>query len=290
VTRPLHEQDPTGRFSDRAADYVKHRPSYPAAAIDTILGGLSPGGAGSQPSGTGFQWAHTPSTPVAADIGAGTGISARLLAQRGLHVFAVEPNEAMREAGRRADAAPGAHDQSRGEITWLDGTAESTGLPESSVDLVLCAQSYHWFEPAAACREFGRILRPGGRLALMWNDADESDPVSRGYYDLVREASEGAGPTSHQRVAKAPRVEPPFRQDDLRRLRFRNEQRLDAYGLIGRAMSASYVPKTGEKAERLIAGLRELHARHAEPDGRVAMVYEVHLYIVDCETGTRIHS
>lgn len=68
------------RFSDRAADYVKYRPSYPAAAIDKILVGLS-----------------SISQLVAADIGAGTGISSRLLAERGVKVLAIEPNAAMRQ-------------------------------------------------------------------------------------------------------------------------------------------------------------------------------------------------
>jgi 2-polyprenyl-3-methyl-5-hydroxy-6-metoxy-1,4-benzoquinol methylase len=77
----LHTLNPLDRFSDRAADYVKYRPSYPMAAIDIILEGLG----------------QTPL--VAADIGAGTGISSRLLADRGVRVLAIDPNAAMRAAG-----------------------------------------------------------------------------------------------------------------------------------------------------------------------------------------------
>ncbi|WP_295618085.1 hypothetical protein [Chamaesiphon sp. GL140_3_metabinner_50] len=76
----LYTLNPLNRFSDRAADYVKYRPSYPAAVIDTILDGLDA------------------AMLVAADIGAGTGISARLLAERGVRVFAIEPNAAMSAA------------------------------------------------------------------------------------------------------------------------------------------------------------------------------------------------
>lgn len=269
MSERLHEENPTGRFSDRAADYVKYRPSYPAEAIDAILKGLNPGGTGRQPNRDG-------AFLVAADIGAGTGISTKLLADRGVRVIAIEPNAGMREAG-----AQYVSQQQGGGVEWRDGTAEATGLGDGSVDLVLCAQSYHWFEPVAACREFGRVLRPGGRLALMWNDADESEPVSRGYYDLVRAASAGVGPTSHQTVAKDPHVEAPFADAQLRRLHFRNEQRLDEDGLIGRAMSASYVPKVGEPAERLVEGLRRLHAEHAGEDGCVGLVYGVWVYL--CE-------
>lgn len=73
--------NPLSRFSDRAADYAKHRPSYPTPAIDAILEGFG-----------------EPPQLVAADIGAGTGISSRLLAERGVRVIAIEPNAAMREA------------------------------------------------------------------------------------------------------------------------------------------------------------------------------------------------
>ncbi|MDQ7012572.1 MAG: class I SAM-dependent methyltransferase [Planctomycetota bacterium] len=278
MSERLHKSNPIGRFSDRAADYVKYRPSYPPEAIDAVLEGLTPsrGGTFRGPSrGAGFQPVRESRALQAADVGAGTGISAKLLAERGVEVFAIEPNTEMRNAGEKVPSP----NKEGGRVTWRDGTAEATGLADASVDLVLCAQSYHWFEPVAACLEFGRVLRPGGRLALMWNDADESDPVAKGYYDLVRASSEGVGPTSHQTVAKEPRVEPPFAMSAMRRLRFRHEQRLDAEGLVGRAMSASYVPRTGEKAERLVEGLRRLHAEYVGADGCVGLVYGVWVYL-----------
>ncbi len=319
MTEPLHENNPTGRFSDRAADYVKYRPGYPPEAIDAVLEGLNPSRGGTL---------RPPRTAelFAADVGAGTGISARLLAERGVNVFAIEPNAEMRQTGEQVcvsnkdrptnsrhrgdglsssrhlggglssprtddatsglESPPSSHRLEGGCVTWHHGTAEATGLADASVDLVLCAQSYHWFEPVAACLEFGRVLRPGGRLALMWNDADERDPVAKGYYDLVRAASEGGGPTSHQTVAREPRVEPPFAMSAMRRLRFRHEHRLDAEGLVGRAMSASYVPRTGEQAERLVEGLRRLHAEHVGADGRVGLVYGVWVYVFEQSQAT----
>ena len=262
------------RFDDRADDYVRYRPTYPPEAIDAVLQG-SDGCRGltslrgrprpfvafeDSDHGT-----HDPEELVAADVGAGTGISARLLANCGVHVYAVEPNAAMRD---RAEP----HDR----VEWRDGTGEATGLPDASVDLVLCAQAYHWFDPEAACREFGRILRPGGRLALMWNDGDEATPVARAYYDAVRAVATD-GTLSHKTVAAKPRVCAPF--GEPRVLKFRHAQRLDADGLIGRAMSASYVPKEGEQAEWLRSRLREIHAEHAE-DGVVSLWYDVWVYAV----------
>src|SRR5262245_47354984 len=134
-------RDSVERFSDRADDYVRYRPGYPAEAISAILDGLG-----------------SSEHVRAADVGAGTGISARLLGDRGVHGIAVEPGEEMRRAA-----------SSHPRVQWTGGTAEATGLQSASVDLVLCAQSFHWFRPFPALTEFTRILRPGGRLALMWN-------------------------------------------------------------------------------------------------------------------------
>ncbi len=223
------------------------------------------------------------STLVAADIGAGTGIMTRPLAERGVRVHAIEPNTAMRTAGERFladgwDRLPAGREQGSGEIIWHDATAEATALPNASIDLVVCAQSYHWFEPTRACAEFVRILKRPGRLALIWNDGDESTPVARRYYDLVRAAST-EGTTAHQDAAHAPTVAAPF--TDLREQHFRHVHELDLDGLIRRAMSASYVPKAGPAAERLIEGLRELHAEHADAVGRVGFVYDVWLWTAD---------
>jgi len=305
---------PTTRFSDRAEDYVKYRPSYPPEAIDAILAFLTPedsasaqptqaspppsppggrassprspslGGRATTPGGRASSPRSSSYPPLkAADVGAGPGISARLLADRGLHVYAIEPNAAMRQAGARAATvrertSPAAHPQSPpASITWIDAPAEATTLPDASVDLVLCAQAYHWFEGPDACREFARILKPRGALALLWNDGDESTPVARGYYDLIRRHQLGEGPTTHQRMANDPVIHPPF--PSARKLHFRNVQRLDADGLVGRAMSASYVSRSGPAAEALVTGLRRLHAEHADDQGLVSLEYDVWLYL-----------
>jgi SAM-dependent methyltransferase len=156
------EQAPTERFSSRASDYVKFRPSYPAPAIDYVLDGLGP-----------------PSEIVCADIGAGTGISSRLIADRGVRVIAIEPNKAMRESAE-------AHKL----VEFRDGTAERTGLANASVQLVVCAQAFHWFDQAKALAEFHRVLVPSGRIALVWNDRDNADALTRSYNDAVLLASQ----------------------------------------------------------------------------------------------------
>jgi SAM-dependent methyltransferase len=241
-------QDTVARFDDRAGDYVRYRPGYPSAAIDAILEGLG-----------------EPSRLIAADVGAGTGISARLLADRGVDVIAVEPGERMRTA---ADAHP--------RVRWVAGRADATGLRSASVNQVLCAQAFHWFQTIAAARELGRILRSGGRLAIMWNRRSRTDPFTAGY----RQAIADVGGESAHETAPFDRavIDSTGLFSPLERLAFPNAQRLDFDGLLGRARSASYVPKTGKAGERLVALLRDLHARHADTNGIVTLVYETELF------------
>src|SRR6186713_2954420 len=109
----MPEQNTVGRFSDRVEDYVKYRPSYPPDAVSAVLDGVGP-----------------PEHLVAADVGAGTGISARLLGDRGVWVVAVEPGEEMRAAA-----------ESHPRVSWIAGKAEALGLQSETCGLVICAQS-----------------------------------------------------------------------------------------------------------------------------------------------------
>jgi SAM-dependent methyltransferase len=246
----LSSLNPTGRFSDRADDYVKYRPDYPTAAFDAIIDGLG-----------------DPRERVAADVGAGTGISARLLADRGMRVIAVEPNAAMR-------AAASAHLR----VEWREGSAEATGLAPTSVDLVVCAQAFHWFRPQEAVAEFRRILRPSGRLALMWNMRDDCDECTRGYTEAIRAVTSGH-PAEHRELEPPGVVEAGGFFAPPRLLTFEHVQRLDRAGLVGRATSASYVPKDAAALATLERLLTELHARCCAADGLVSLRYRTDVYL-----------
>jgi SAM-dependent methyltransferase len=136
-------------FSAGADAYARGRPSYPAAALDHIVGefGLGPG-------------------RRVLDLGAGTGIFTALLVETGAEVVAVEPVAEMR--AKLHEALPA--------VTTLDGTSEAIPLGDRSVDAVTCAQSFHWFDPMRAVPEIIRVLRPAGGLALVWNQRDEQVP------------------------------------------------------------------------------------------------------------------
>lgn len=246
---PLYTLDPLTRFSDRASDYVKYRPSYPAEAIDTLLSGL-------------------PAEVTIADIGAGTGISSRLLGDRGFSVIAIEPNQAMREA---AEPHP--------NVTYQQATAEHTELPNHSVDLVTCFQAFHWFEPEATLREFHRVLKPAGRVALVWNKRDDSDEFTHAYSELLKHAS-NKHPALDRLVAAQPLfVHPQF--CNARKLIVPSEQALDLPGLWGTTNSRSYVPRTGAANRQLLKELEFLYQRHADPNGLVYMKYETQVIIAE---------
>ncbi len=245
----LRGMDPTGRFSDRASDYVRHRPDYPAIAFDAMLEGLG-----------------APESLLAADVGAGTGISTRPLAERGVRVVAIEPNAAMRAA-----AEPHAN------VAWRDGSAEATGLPDACVDLVLCAQAFHWFRQAEALAEFRRVLRSGGRFALMWNVRDDSDALTREYIEAIHATN---GVHASERIPFDPAT-----SDQVGGFgpvgfhAFPHEQALDRDGLLGRATSSSYVSREPAKLEALTRLLHEAFERHRDARGLVTMRYVTEVWM-----------
>ncbi len=130
-----------GDFTGLAKDYAMSRPDYSSTVLRALL-------------------SHTGAQNVL-DVGAGTGIWTRMVAEAGLGCQAVEPCEAMREEGKAHTADLG--------VSWHAGSAEETGLEDGMVDWVTMASSFHWTDPGKSLPEFHRILKPGGSLTVLWN-------------------------------------------------------------------------------------------------------------------------
>lgn len=246
---------PTLRFSNRVADYVRYRPDYPAALIDGLRtrGLLRP-------------------DAVWADVGAGTGIWTRQLAPLVQTVLAVEPNDDMRAAAATflADLT---------NVRLSGGAAEATGLPDACCDVVTAAQAFHWFDRAAFARECLRILRPGGRVLLVWNEREtDTTPFLRGYEQLLQDHASDYREVNHQNITPS-QFAAFFDDAGYELIEHPHVQHFDHEGLAGRLLSSSYVPAAGHpRHPAMMAALRACFDAHAE-HGRVAFAYTTRAYV-----------
>lgn len=247
--------DATQRFSSRVDNYVKYRPGYPLEVVTTLQ----------------RAYGLAPSAKVA-DIGSGTGILTELLLRAGHTVYAVEPNREMRAAAERLLAPyPAVH--------HVAATAEATSLPDQSVDLVTVGQAFHWFDRPRARAEFARILRPGGWVALVWNDRDTaSTPFLVAYENLLKRYATDYSQIDHKQITDAVLAEffapQPFRRHD-----FANRQDFDYAGIEGRLLSSSYAPEAGHPDHApMLAELRRIFDTHQQ-EGQVAFLYATTLFV-----------
>jgi SAM-dependent methyltransferase len=247
-------RDPVARFSDRAEDYVKYRPHYSPEVVRALQ------------QACGLLPQH-----LIADVGCGTGLTAKIFLENGNRVVGVEPNRAMRVAGQNYLADhPG--------FSMVDGSAEATGLADASADFVVAGQAFHWFRPADTRVEFARIVKPQGWVVLVWHDRDlESTPFLRAYEDFVRRHSTDYEQVSHKYLATYDALQQFFAPDEMKLIRQHNRQQLDFDGLRGRLLSSSYVPKAGEKHDAMMLEVPRLFSSHAD-NGHVRLEYDTKIY------------
>jgi SAM-dependent methyltransferase len=228
-------------FARSAEAYEEGRPGYPPAALEPL--GLAPG-------------------MTVLDLAAGTGKLTRALAAGEATVIAVEPVAEMRAA------LPDS-------VTALDGTAEAIPLEDGSVDLVTVAQAFHWFDGPAALAEIHRVLRPGGRLAIVWNRRVEHDPVNAAIEELIEPYRRGT-PT-HRGDAWRGAFDRTTLFGPLEEHVYANEQVLDSDGLAARICSISFIAQLPEPERAgLLARTRDLTA-----DGPVTVRYRTEVHLAD---------
>jgi SAM-dependent methyltransferase len=248
--------DSKKRFSSRVSDYVKYRPDYPRR----ILGILH------ETIGLSSDWRI-------ADVGCGTGISCRMFLENGNEVFGVEPNDDMRLAAEREfESQPRFHP--------VSGSAEATGLPDGSVDLVVAAQAFHWFDRHAIAREWRRILRaaPGGFVLVMWNTRLTNGDFAREYDRLLLQHGTDYQQVAHRTPISAAELGQLFGAP-FERVVVPNQQTFGWDDLCGRVRSSSYTPLPGQSGhDELFAGLKELFDR-CNTSGLVRFEYETELFL-----------
>ena len=234
------------RFTGKSGIYQKYRPDYAPEALRYLHEnlGIGPGA-------------------VVADIGSGTGIFTRQLLLLGAEVFAVEPNPDMRaEAEHQLAAFPVFHS--------IAGRDSDTTLPDQSVDLVSAAQAFHWFEPDAFRQECQRILKPHGKVLLVWNQRDRTDPVNQTSKAIFAEycpdfkGFSGGISLVDARIAKL------FSQG-YELLQFQYPIFYTREGYIGRCLSASYaILPDNPRFEDFVAALGQVFDRF-EQDGKLLL-------------------
>jgi SAM-dependent methyltransferase len=241
--------EPTERFTNRVSDYVAARPSYPPELLQALAA----------------DWGLRPET-VVADVGSGTGILTRLFLAGGNLVVGVEPNAAMRVAAEEALAR-------EPRFRSVAGSAEATTLPGASVDAIVAGQAFHWFDPAPTRAEWRRILRPGGWVALIWNERRAGGTAfAEGYERLL--ATYGTDYTAVRHRNIDPAAIAAFLGAPPRRYAFVNRQHLDREGLRARLRSSSYTPAPGHPSHApMLAALDELFDAH-QSDGYVTVEYD----------------
>jgi SAM-dependent methyltransferase len=225
----MNSQDRANSFGAAADLYDDIRPTYPAAAVRWSLGDAALTGAKPR---------------LVVDLGAGTGLLTRAIRSvTDATVAPVEPDPLMR--ARLAERTP--------EVTPLAGTAESIPFADGTVDAVLAGQAYHWFDREKAHAEIGRVVRPSGTFAPIWNIRDESVDWVAEYTRIV----EAERASDHGGRMTNPDFGPQF--GPVATATFRHSVTMNAGGLLALLASRSYyLTASPQRRDQLAANVRAL--------------------------------
>jgi len=246
--------EPTERFSDRVADYQNYRPSYPPEVVDTLISEC-----------------NLNSRSTIADIGSGTGIFTRLLLDKNFHVVGVEPNQSMRGAAEQQLS-------NYRKFTSTEGQSEHTDLADHSIDLITAAQAFHWFKGDETRQEFIRVLKPGGQVALIWNQRKLEQPFQKEYDAMLRKYAADYNSVNHMNISYE-NIAGFFSPNKVLTFEFGNTQVFDLVGFLGRMQSSSYTPKSNTSEHGILMRAAENLFNSYECDGVITFEYVTRLYL-----------
>jgi len=251
--------DAKQRFSNRAEDYARYRPGYPREILQLM----------------GKRCRFSPEH-VIADIGCGTGLLSQIFLENGNRVFGVEPNLEMRAAGEEfLKHYP--------RFRSVAGSAEATTLPDDSIDFIVAAQAFHWFDLVPTRTEFQRILKTGGRVVIIWNERLlEETAFLRDYEALLRQFGTDYARV-HESYPRPVQMLEFFGKNELTSHTLSNNQDFDFDGLCGRLRSSSYAPSPDQpQFVPMIEALRRIFDAH-QVHGKVRMEYRTRMYTANLD-------
>ena len=239
----------TTRFSNKVENYIKYRPHYPIEVIDYLKSENI-----------------LKKDSVIADIGSGTGISAEMFLKNGNTVYGVEPNKEMREAAECLLS-------NYKNFISVNGTAEVTSLGIHSIDLIVAAQAFHWFDFDKTKAQFKRILKPKGNVVLLWNARlTDTTPFLKDYEKMLVDYGTDYLEVRHDNLGKV--VFEDFFEGKYSIKTFKNFQLFDYDGVKGRLLSSSYIPAESDPNYKpMLNELKRIFGMHNK-NGRVSIEYE----------------
>ena len=244
--------DATKRFDGKGEIYAKARPKYAVELLEYMKNEL-----------------HIPAESVFADVGSGTGIFTGQLLQEGYRVLAVEPNGDMRKkAEEKLSVNP--------NFVSVNGTEAHMGLPNHSVDFVTAAQAFHWFDPEAFKKECGRVLKPGGKVMIVYHFRDDQAACIRALADLRRRYNPEFHGFSN---GISPEKCMAFFDGKCEVFHADNIQTYDRQGYVDRVLSSSYsLKETDGRYAEYLKEINEIFDRFSAGE-RIAVPAETVAYI-----------
>jgi ubiquinone/menaquinone biosynthesis C-methylase UbiE len=241
------------RFTDRAKNYSKYRPSYAESLIEYLITTID-----------------LKAEDKIADIGSGTGISSKLFLDFGNTVYGIEPNSTMRcEAEEKLKIYDAFYS--------IESSAEKTELDDNAVDHIVSAQAFHWFDPIPTKEEFARILKPNGSVILLWNIREsDADDFTGNLMKIIEKYSANFTKVNEKRDI----VKDFFGNTEIIYKKIPNPQFSSLERIVGELSSYSYLPNEGqENYQNMTDEVQVIFDKFKNDEDEVVLTYTTNVHI-----------
>jgi ubiquinone/menaquinone biosynthesis C-methylase UbiE len=237
----------TNRFTNKAQDYAKYRPTYPQECINYLIKNMKI------------------KNKIIADIGSGTGKFTELILDYIKKVYAVEPNRYMR---RQAEKLLNKNKK----FISINGSAENTNLKNNSLDIIISAQAFHWFDLNKTKIEFRRILKSNSKIILIWNSKINNTKYLKEQKQILNKYVLKENNRNKNIVNR-------FFSNNYKKISFNHYQEFNLEGVLGRIKSLSYCPLPNTKEYKNIEKKINIAFKKYSKNGLIKYNYRCNAYI-----------